>query len=155
MFIIRTTNSVQNILTSPQKNTFEQQWMTLFVSVFPSLTWGIYMHFPPLGIIAAHQCIIYNLASTASYPIAVMEAPTTAELTAFCGVRNPPTAAVTHPHRDPALRGVRAAVLIYKDKDRWRKPLNDMEKIRLKSSRKEQIPFMYEVFWHSLFFTWT
>ncbi|KAI9542618.1 hypothetical protein NQZ68_017629 [Dissostichus eleginoides] len=64
------------------------------------------------------QCIIYNLASTASYPIAVMEAPTTAELTAFCGVRNPPTAAVTHAHRDPALRVVRAAVLIYKDKDR-------------------------------------
>lgn len=56
------------------------------------------MHFPPLSITAAHQCIIHNPASTASDPIAIMEAPTTAELAAFRGVRNPPAAAVTQPH---------------------------------------------------------
>lgn len=68
------------------------------ICVFPSLTWGICMHFPPLSITAAHQYIIYNPASTALDPIAIMETPTTAELAAFHGVRNPPTAAVAQPH---------------------------------------------------------
>ena len=70
----------------------------LDVSVFLSLTWGVRVHFPPLGITAAHQRIVYNPASAASDPVAVMEAPAAAELAAFHGVRNPPTAAVTRPH---------------------------------------------------------
>jgi len=63
-----------------------------------SLTWSIFTHFPPLGITAAHQGIVYNPASTALDPIAIIEAPTAAELAACHGVRNPPTAAVTQPH---------------------------------------------------------
>lgn len=68
------------------------------ICLFPSLTWDICVHFPHLSITAAHQCIIYNPASTALDPIAIMEAPTTAELATSHGVRNPPTAAVTQPH---------------------------------------------------------
>ena len=68
------------------------------VCMFNSLTWNVRMHFSSLSITATHQCIIYNLASATLDPIAIMEAPTTAELAAFCGVRNSPTAAVTQPH---------------------------------------------------------
>lgn len=56
------------------------------------------MHFPPLSITTAHQSIVYNLASAAPNPIAIMKAPTTADLAPVHGVRNPPTAAVTQPH---------------------------------------------------------
>lgn len=73
-------------------------FVSVCICVSPLLTWDICMHFPPLGSTAAHQCIIYNPASAALHPIAIMEAPTTAELAAFHGVRNPPTAAVTQPH---------------------------------------------------------
>lgn len=72
--------------------------ITAYVFQFPSLTWGICVHFPPLSITTAHQGIIYYLASTALDPIAIMEAPTTAKLATSRGVRNPPTAAVTQSH---------------------------------------------------------
>lgn len=128
-----------------------------FVWVRPSLTWGICVHFPPLCITTAHQCIIHHPASTALDPIAIMQAPTTAELATFHRVRNPPTAAVTQPHWDPALWVVRTAVFIYEDKDRWRKHLNKMEKNRLRSSGKDQIPRKSKrvAIWNLLVFTWT
>ncbi|TNN32020.1 hypothetical protein EYF80_057821 [Liparis tanakae] len=55
-------------------------------------------HFPTMGITAAHQSIVYDTASAASDPVAVVEAPTAAELAALHGVRHPPAAAVTQPH---------------------------------------------------------
>lgn len=103
----------------------------------PLLTWFIFMHLPLRSITTAHQDVIYYPASTALSPIAIMQAPTAAKLAACHGIRNPPTAAVTGPHRDPALRVVRTAVFIYKDKDRWRKGLNNVEKSRLNSSETE------------------
>lgn len=91
----------------------------LFFSKYvPTLTWNVFVYFPTLSISTAHQGIIYKPASTALNPIAIMKAPTAAELAACHGVRNPPTASVTQPHGDSALQVVRTAVFIYKDKDR-------------------------------------
>lgn len=91
----------------------------------PSLTCVICVHLPSLSITTAHHSIMYNSASTALEPIAIVEAATTAELAKFLRVRNPPTAAVTQPHGDPALRVVRTAVFIYRDKDRWGEHFNN------------------------------
>lgn len=96
-------------------------WLFLYVYTFS--TWNICVHLPPVCFTAAHQCILDKLTSAAMDPKAIMESPTTAELAASQGVRNPSTAAVTQPHWDPSPRVVWTAVFIYKDKDGWRKHL--------------------------------
>lgn len=78
------------------------------------------MRFPVLCVTAAHQRVAHYPASAALQAVAVVEASAAAELAEFPGVRNHPAAAVSQPHRDPALRVVGTAVFIWKDKDRWR-----------------------------------
>lgn len=70
----------------------------LFLYVYPFITWNICVHLPLVCFAAAHQCILDKATSAAMDPKAIMEGPTTAELAASQGVRNPSTAAVTQPH---------------------------------------------------------
>lgn len=70
----------------------------LFLYVYPFITWNICVHLPPVRFTAAHQCILDKPTSAATDPKAIMEGPTTTELAASQGVRNPSTAAVTQPH---------------------------------------------------------
>lgn len=82
------------------------------ISASTSLTWNVRVHLPLLGASAAHQPVVHNMATAALGPVAVVEAPAAAELTAPGGVRNGGTAAVAQPHRHPPARRVGAAGLV-------------------------------------------